>query len=233
MRNKNAGKLMLLTIALAASVVLTACGADKIGADNANSDNTATENASKDSVNADGTSTENATVENGNAENAGTESESASGPDIFKTMDTVDMEGEKADASMFAENTLTFVNLWNVGCTPCVQEIPVLDQLNDEYEGKGVAIKGLYFSFTSTLSEEETEAINEILEAADADYQQLTLSEDMINHEVIQSIQAFPTTFVVDSEGNIVDVIIGSNDYEGWKERIEQELAEVSEGTVE
>lgn len=218
MRNKKTGKLVLLTITLAASVILTACGADK-----ANSKNTGVENTGTENVNADSVDTE----------STGTESENESGPDIFKTMDTVDMNGEKADASMFAENTLTFVNLWNVGCTPCVQEIPVLDQLNDEYEEKGVAIKGLYFSFTSTLSEEEREAITEILEAADADYQQLTLSEDMINHEVIQGIQAFPTTFVVDSEGNIVDTIIGSNDYEGWKERIEKELEEVAEGTVE
>lgn len=146
-------------------------------------------------------------------------------------MDTVDINGEKVDSTIFAENTLTFVNLWNVGCTPCIQEIPVLDQLNDEYEGKDVAIKGLYFSFTSTLMDEEREGINEILEAAGADYQQLTLSEDMINHEVIRNIQAFPTTFVVDSEGNIVDVIIGSNDYEGWKDRIEKELEEIAEDT--
>lgn len=232
MRNKKAGKLMLLTIALAASVVLTACGADNKSADKENADGAATENAGVENGNADTASSENvnpddASVENGNGEGTGTESENESGPDIFKTMDTVDMNGEKADSTMFAENTLTFVNLWNVGCTPCVMEIPVLDQLNDEYEGKGVAIKGLYFSFTSTLSDEEREAITEILEAADADYQQLTLSEDMINHKIIQGIQAFPTTFIVDSEGNIVDTIIGSNDYEGWKERIEKELEEI------
>lgn len=35
MRNKNAGKMMLLTIAMAASVVLTACGADNTSADKA------------------------------------------------------------------------------------------------------------------------------------------------------------------------------------------------------
>lgn len=55
------------------------------------------------------------------------------------------LDGNKADSSLFAENKLTLVNVWNVGCTPCVQEIPILDQLNKEYEGKGVAIKGLYY----------------------------------------------------------------------------------------
>lgn len=213
MRNKKAGKLMLLSLTLAAAIAMTACGTNDTSADNAN--------------------TGNASVENENTDNAATENAEAesNGPDIFKTMDTVDMNGEKVDSTVFAENTLTFVNLWNVGCTPCVQEIPILDQLNDEYEGKGVAIKGLYFSMGAGLTDDERKEINEILENAEADYQQITLSEDMINHEVIRDIQAFPTTFVVDSEGNIVNGYIGSNDYEGWKETIEKELERVSENT--
>lgn len=204
---------MLLSLTLAAAIAMTACGTNDTSADNAN--------------------TGNASVENENTDNAATENAEAesNGPDIFKTMDTVDMNGEKVDSTVFAENTLTFVNLWNVGCTPCVQEIPILDQLNDEYEGKGVAIKGLYFSMGAGLTDDERKEINEILENAEADYQQITLSEDMINHEVIRDIQAFPTTFVVDSEGNIVNGYIGSNDYEGWKETIEKELERVSENT--
>lgn len=210
MRNKKAGKLMLLSLTLAA-IAMTACGTNDTSADNANTDNASVESEGTENANADNKATDTVEAE-------------SNGPDIFKTMNTVDMNGEKVDSTVFAENTLTFVNLWNVGCTPCVQEIPVLDQLNDEFEGKGVAIKGLYFSMGAGLTDDERKEINEILENAEADYQQITLSEDMINHEVIRGIQAFPTTFVVDSEGNIVNGYIGSNDYDGWKETIEKEL---------
>lgn len=182
MRSKKTGKMMLLMLTLAASVVFTACGAEK-------------------------------SVES----------------EIFKKMDTVDMEGNKADASLFAENTITLVNLWNVGCTPCIDELPALDKLNKEYEGEGAAIKGLYFSAGSTLTDEESEEINSILEKSGAQYQQLTLSEDMLNDDVIKNIQAFPTTFVVDAEGNIVNKIEGSNDYEGWKKVIDKELKKAKE----
>lgn len=149
--------------------------------------------------------------------------------EMFKTMNTVDLEGNAADSSVFAENTITLVNLWNAGCVPCIDELPAFDKLNKEYEGKGAAIKGLYYSEAAGLSDDEKEEVNGILEKAGAEYQQLTLSEDMINDNEMQSIQAFPTTYVVDSEGNIVNRIEGSNDYEGWKEFIEEELKKAEE----
>lgn len=149
--------------------------------------------------------------------------------EFFRNMDTVDFDGNQVDASLFAENTITLVNLWNVGCTPCVEEMPVFEQLNEEYEGKGAAIKGLYYSAGSTLTEEEEKEIRDIMENAGASFQQLTLSEEMIQHDVIQKIQAFPTTFVVDSEGNILNKVMGSNDYDGWKSFIEEELKKAEE----
>lgn len=38
---------------------------------------------------------------------------------------------------------------------------------------------------------------------------------------------SFPTTYFVDSTGKIVDTIEGSNDYEGWKEVIDNVLKKV------
>lgn len=149
--------------------------------------------------------------------------ETASSDSIFAAMDTTTIDGEKMDSSLFAKNKVTLVNLWNVGCTPCVEEIPVLDKLNREYEGKGAAIVGLYFANSEYLAAEKAE-IDEILEKAGAEYPQLALSEEMADSETIAAVQAFPTTYVVDSEGNIVNKIEGSNNYEGWKAFIEEEL---------
>ena len=44
---------------------------------------------------------------------------------------------------------------------------------------------------------------------------------------IFKNIHAFPTTFFIDKDGNIVDQIDGSNDYEGWKSRIEDVLKKV------
>ena len=56
--------------------------------------------------------------------------------DIFTNMNTTDLDGNKVDSSIFANNKVTLVNVWNVGCTPCVNEIPDLDKLNSEYKDK-------------------------------------------------------------------------------------------------
>lgn len=142
---------------------------------------------------------------------------------FFSSMDTTTLDGEKVDASVFAKNKVTLVNLWNIGCTPCVEELPILDKLNKEFEGKDAAIMGLYFASPDYLEQERAD-IEDILSKAGAEYPQITLSQEMSDSETIMSVQAFPTTYVVDSQGNIVNKIEGSNDYDGWKAFIEKEL---------
>lgn len=209
MMNKKTTKMMILALTIAAAVSFTACGSDKKSTES-NVENTSPKSEAP-------------------AASEPEEETSKDGSQLFSKMDTVDINGEKVDSDVFAKNKVTLVNLWNVGCSPCVGELPILDELNKEYEGKGAAIKGLYFSASSKLSDQELADINDILEKADASYQQLTLSEDMLNNDIIQNIQAYPTTFVVDSNGNIIDKIEGSNDYDGWKAFIEDQLAKVSE----
>ena len=137
------------------------------------------------------------------------------------------LDGNKADSSLFAENKLTLVNVWNVGCTPCVQEIPILYQLNKEYEGKGVAIKGLYYELAAGLADESRNDVESVLEDAGAAYQQLLVSEDMFADDMMQNLMTFPTTYFVDSNGKILKAVMESNDYDTWKKLIEDTLAEV------
>ena len=145
---------------------------------------------------------------------------------LFKNLDTEDLDGNKIDKSIFAANKLTMVNVWNTGCTPCVEEIPILDKLNKEYKDKGVSIKGLLLESTVGLNEEERKTVNEILSKANATYQQILTSQSMLDDETLL-LQAFPTTFFVDKDGKIVDSIEGSNDYDGWKAKIEEVLKKV------
>lgn len=148
---------------------------------------------------------------------------------LFQDMDTKDLEGNAIDSSIFAENKLTLVNVWNIGCPPCIREIPVLDQLNKDYAEKGVAVKGMYYNFGADISEEDRAAIQEVLTDAGAEYTHIVPSQSMYETEEMMDIQAFPTTYYVDSEGNIVDEVVGADDYEGWKEKIEKILEKVEE----
>ena len=145
---------------------------------------------------------------------------------LFKEMKTEDINGNKVDSSIFSKYKLTMVNVWNTGCSPCISEIPTLDKLNKEYEKKGVSIKGLLLESGVGLNDEEKKTVEDILKKAKSTYQQLTVSEDMLQDKTL-ILQSFPTTFFVDKDGNIVDSIEGSNDYDGWKAKIDEVLEKV------
>ena len=102
-----------------------------------------------------------------------------------------------------------------------------MDKLNKEYESKGVAIRGLYNNSSTEISEEERTEIKEILDAEGAEYPQWQMSQAMLDTDTFQGWSFFPGTFLVDSEGNILEVLEGSKDYEGWKSVIENALKQV------
>ena len=145
---------------------------------------------------------------------------------LFSSMETTDLDGNAVDSSIFSENKVTLVNVWNVGCTPCVNEIPELDKINSEYQGKGAAVYGLSCDFGNGIPDDELAQIKDIMTNANASYTQLRMDGTLKTSNTLLNLMAFPTTYVVDSEGNILDTIEGSNDYDGWKEVIDSYLAQ-------
>lgn len=146
--------------------------------------------------------------------------------DIFTNMSTTDLDGNKIDSSIFANNKVTLVNVWNVGCTPCVNEIPELDKLNSEYNDKGTAVYGLYNDLGMGISDDEMKQIKDIMGNANASYTQLRMDGTLATNDTLVNLMTFPTTYIVGSDGTILDTIEGSNDYEGWKKVIDSYLAE-------
>lgn len=148
---------------------------------------------------------------------------------LFKEMETTDLDGNAVDASMFAENKLTVLNLWNLGCSACIMEMPDLDRLNDELAEKGVAVKGLYYNFGEELSDTDRAEIAKVMEDAGADFQQILTSSTMDESSELKNLAAFPNTYFIDSKGNIIDEIAGSDDYDGWMKTIEKVLEKVED----
>ena len=58
-------------------------------------------------------------------------------------------------------------------------------------------------------------------------YQQLIGAGEIMNDDVIKNITAVPTTFAVDSSGNIVSQTTGAMDYDGWVDFINKALKKV------
>ena len=141
-----------------------------------------------------------------------------------------DLDGNDVDSNtLFSGNAVTVVNFWFTTCNPCVGELSELDALNKELAEKGGALIGVN---TFTLDGDET-AISEakdVLAKKGATYQNVYFDSDGEAGKFTSNIFAYPTTYVVDRNGNIVgDPIVGAitekNQAETLQKLIDQALA--------
>ena len=146
-------------------------------------------------------------------------------------LDTIDLNGESIDSSIFKENELTLVNVWASWCPPCIAEIPDLAKLDKEYENvgiKGLVVEheknGMFMEIGLGLSIEEKKIVEDILEKSKAEYGQILVSEDM-KHGPLATVAEFPTSYFVDSDGNFVgEPVKGAKSIDQWRFIIEERL---------
>ena len=148
----------------------------------------------------------------------------------FPAFEGKDLDGNPVKSDeLFSANAVTVVNFWFTGCKPCVGELSELDALNKELAKKGGALIGVN---TSTLDGDETEIseAKDVLAKKGATYQNVYFASDGEAGKFTTNIFAYPTTYVVDRNGNIVgDPIVGAitekKQAETLQKLIEQALA--------
>ena len=130
-------------------------------------------------------------------------SSSADSTGVFHAFKGKDLDGNDVDESLFAKNKVTVVNFWFSGCKPCVEELSKLNELNDKIKEMGGEVVGIN---TDTLDDNQDgiKEAKEILKAKGASYKNLTFDSDSTVGKYIGNIMAFPTTVLVDKDGNIV-----------------------------
>ena len=121
----------------------------------------------------------------------------------FKSFSGKDLDGNSVDESLFSNNAVTVVNFWFTGCKPCVAELSKLNELNDAIKSMGGEVVGIN---TETFDGNE-DAIKEaaaILDSQGAKYRNISIDSDSSIGKYASDIMAFPTTILVDRNGNIV-----------------------------
>lgn len=138
-------------------------------------------------------------------------------PNAFVPFEGKDFEGNDVTNDLFKNNELTLVNVWGTNCGPCLEEIPYLQEINDELADEGFQIVG----FLTGGESYKDEAV-EILDMLDADYTNVIVPDEVFRKLGIQYI---PTSFLVDSDGNVVEKrIVGALTKERYLEKINKYL---------
>ena len=148
----------------------------------------------------------------------------------FPTFEGKDLDGNTVKSDeLFSANAVTVVNFWFTTCNPCVGELAELDALNKELAEKGGSLIGVN-TFTLDGDEAAISEAKDVLAKKGATYQNVYFNSDGEAGKFTTNIFAYPTTYVVDRNGNIVgDPIVGAitekNQAETLQKLIDQALA--------
>ena len=148
----------------------------------------------------------------------------------FPAFEGKDLDGNTVKSDeLFSANAVTVVNFWFTTCNPCVGELSELDALNKELAEKGGALIGVN-TFTLDGDEAAISEAKDVLAKKGATYQNVYFNSDGEAGKFTTNIFAYPTTYVVDRNGNIVgEPIVGAitekNQAEKLQKFIDQALA--------
>lgn len=114
-------------------------------------------------------------------------------------------------------DTVRVVNFWATWCPPCIREIPLLVDIQQEYGGRGVQVLGIAI--------DETDAVVDFAGGIAFNYPVLIGQEDAMNlgNRFLNGFIGLPFTAFTDRSGRIVRVHTG----ELHREQIEAILAEL------
>ena len=121
----------------------------------------------------------------------------------FRDFSGQDYGGNTVDESLFSNNAVTVVNFWFTGCKPCVAELSKLNELNDAIKSMGGEVVGINTETFDANKDAIKEAAS-VLESQGAKYRNLSIDSDSAAGKYASDIMAFPTTILVDRNGNIV-----------------------------
>ena len=129
----------------------------------------------------------------------------------FPVFEGKDLDGNTVKSDeLFSANAVTVVNFWFTTCNPCVGELSELDALNKELAKKGGALIGVN-TFTLDGDEAAISEAKDVLAKKGVTYQNVYFASDGEAGKFTTNIFAYPTTYVVDRNGNIVgDPIVGA-----------------------
>ncbi len=127
----------------------------------------------------------------------------ASSPQLIREIDKIkltDMNGQAISLKQHKGKTI-FINFWATWCKPCIQEMPSINDAQNILQNEKIVFL--------LASNENAEQIEEFSHANkfNFNYVRIQNSEEM-------NVQALPTTFIFNREGNLVFSETGSRKWD-------------------
>lgn len=122
------------------------------------------------------------------------------------SFETTDTEGNSiASNDLFSSNKITMVNIWASWCGPCIRELPELQAISERLKERGCSVIGLLYDGDDAAA---LETAKKLMTDNGVSYLVILPPE---NVDSLFPLEAFPTTYFVDSDGKIIsEPIVGA-----------------------
>lgn len=143
----------------------------------------------------------------------------------FPSFTGKDLDGNEVKSDdLFSGNAVTVVNFWFTTCGPCVGELGDLEKLNKELGEKGGELIGIN-AFTLDGDKKSISEAKEVLDKNGASYRNVYFDSDSDAGKFTEGVYAYPTTYVVDRNGNIVgNPIVGAISNKNQMEELQKQI---------
>lgn len=109
--------------------------------------------------------------------------------------------------------SVVMINFWASWCGPCREEMPLLQQLYDRYQGMGFTLLGVNV-------DEESAAAEKMLKDTPVSFPVLYDQKNSVSKQY--QVKAMPSTFIVDRDGNVRFLHKGYKP--GYEEEYQQQI---------
>lgn len=130
---------------------------------------------------------------------------------VAKPIEGTDINGKGFISLKNYKGKAVLVNFWATWCPPCRMEIPDLVKLQDTYKGR-LIILGV------SVDQDGSKGVVDFSAKYKINYPVIMAEQSMIKD--YGGIEAIPSTFLVDTNGNIVKKFIGEMSYSQYESEI-------------
>lgn len=134
-------------------------------------------------------------------------------PESLGSFTTEDLDGNEVTEAYFADADVTIVHIWATYCDPCLEEMENLGKMAESLPDNAKVL-GIVADVNSPDAEEK-EAAKQIISDNNVKFPSVIANDSFT--KLLTSVVGVPTTFIVDSEGNIVAEPIVGSDVIGYK----------------
>ncbi len=121
----------------------------------------------------------------------------------FRSFSSFTLDGSTFTQKDIAAKDATVINFWGTFCSPCIQEMPDLAAFEKSLPDN---VQLITICVDAQGNQETAQALLE-----QAGFEGITLvSGDENFDQIVQTVQAVPTTFFVDSQGLVGQAVVGA-----------------------